>query len=689
MKFPDGTFLEQFQTIIQTLPDIIYKIDRKGLFTYINNAVTLIGYNPEELVGKHFRILFNEEDAEKISRDLVIPKYEDKTTGKKEQPKLFDERRTGNRITRNLRIKVKHNDVIKEMAGEIIAAGVYEENESGVLRYAGTIGVIRNIDEVDKSEHALILAEKHYRNLIGNLTEIVLIIATDGTVLFITDSSKKTLGYESVEIIGENIYNYIHKEDAGQVSDRIWLMSTEAINESKFSIRVINRSKEWLYFKVNMKKIVGHDNQMACLLINAVNNTEQINLIKDIRAESYLRKSAEKEKAAALFEVQRASQAKSEFISTMSHEIRNPLNIVLGFIDLIAENNKDESINDDIFSMKYAGRELLGIVNQVLNFSKIESGKNELDVTVFNLNEMFDFIKTLFQVDLYKKNIAFNVIKNKSFNFNVMGDRQKLTQVITNIISNAIKFTDNGTITLNASYDDKILKIQISDTGIGIPSEKLKYIFNPFYQVDSSTSRKYGGTGLGLSIASGMVRCMNGKIDVESEVGKGTSFQIIVPIGLVHSQDNDPNIVKFFQLNDESIKNFLIKTSGKAFKILIAEDDDNNRKLIRKLLKNSALNIETAENGKIALEMIEREEFNLLLLDMHMPVIDGFGVLKVMREKSFLDKLPVVVLTGHVIEGFDEECIAQGCIGMIPKPIDIHLLYKYINNAIDWWVENN
>jgi PAS domain S-box-containing protein len=690
MKFPDETFIEQFQTIIHTLPDIIYKIDSKGTFTYINNAVTLIGYTPELLIGRHFSILFNEKDAEKISRDNVLLKNSNNKNDDSEHPKLFDERRTGNRITRNLRLKVMHNNSIKEMAGDIIATGVYEENSSGIIEYNGTLGVIRNIDEVDHTEHALILTEKHYRNLISNLSEIVFIIATDGTILFVTESCRQSLGFESFDIIGENIYNYIHQEDAGQITDRIWLMSNEEVDESKFSIRIFNISKQWLYFKLHMKKIIGHNNQLTCLIINAVDNTEQTNLLNELRAEFYLRKYAEKEKASALIELERISRAKSDFISTMSHEIRNPLNILLGFIDLISENNKDESIGEDIISMKYAGRELLGIVNQVLNFSKIESGKYGLDITVFNLDEMFDFIGSLFLPDLVKKNIVFTIEKRISADTMVAADRQKLTQVIINIISNAVKFTENGKIILDAFYDNSELKITISDTGIGIPPEKLANIFNPFYQADSSTSRKYGGTGLGLSIVSGIIESMKGKIDVESTVGAGSTFKITIPIELIQKTELHPSSggKSRLKLNEDGLDKFILKKSVPGFKILLAEDDENNRKLLIRLLKHPAIYVDIAENGKKALEKINQEEYHLLLLDMHMPVLDGFGVLQKMEENSLIKELPVVVLTGHVIEGFEEECLAKGCLGMIPKPVDISKLFNYIDKAITWWISN-
>ncbi len=467
---------EQFHTIIQTLPDIIYKINIDGLFTYINNAVSLLGYTPEELLGKHFRIMLNEQDIEKISRDLIVPKYTDDLSKITEQPKLFDERRTGNRITRNLRLNIKHRNAIKEIAGDIISVGVWEQNKSGVTEYSGTIGVIRNIDEVDLGNHALILTENHYRTLISNLTEIILIIAVDGTILFATNSSKNSLGYDPFVILGENIYSYIHQEDAGQLSSRIWLLTAEPVDESKFSLRMINSSKEWLYFKIQMMKIADNNKQTSCLIINAIDITEQANLLKDLR---------------------NLLTQKELILKEVHHRIKNNMSTMISLLSLQSMTLKDTTT---IAVLEEAGNR---IQSMMLLYDKLYQSPNFNEMSVKEyLPELVDQIIENFPnfgvVKIVKNIDDFLLESNRLLTLGII-----INELLTNIMKYAFVDRIDGIITISAALLENIVIIIIQDNGNGIPES-----------IDFENS-----SGFGLMLVGMQTKQLHGTIRIERENG--------------------------------------------------------------------------------------------------------------------------------------------------------------------------
>ncbi|MDR3011800.1 MAG: response regulator [Chitinispirillales bacterium] len=391
----------------------------------------------------------------------------------------------------------------------------------------------------------------------------------------------------------------------------------------------------------------------------------------------------EKMLEAALEQAAAASKAKGEFLSTMSHEMRTPMNAIIG---MTAIGKKAEAINQKNQALNKIGdasSHLLGVINDVLDMAKIEANKMELAPTEYHFERMLEKMTTVisFRIDEKQQQLTVNVDGNiPRF---IVGDEQRLAQVVTNLMSNAVKFTPpNGTIKLNASLvgetDDVCeLRIEVIDSGIGISPEKQAKIFQAFEQAESGTSREYGGTGLGLVISKRIVELMEGKIWVESELGKGANFIFTVKARRSQRCDSDDAI------HSQSEKTGAImdgKLDGK--RMLLAEDVEINREILVALLEDTKIIIDCAENGKDALEMAtaNADKYDIVFMDVQMPRMDGHEAARQMRNAGM--KLPIIAMTANVFKEDIDACLAAGMDGHLGKPLDIdkvlETLHKYL-----------
>ena len=370
-----------------------------------------------------------------------------------------------------------------------------------------------------------------------------------------------------------------------------------------------------------------------------------------------------------------ASRAKSEFLANMSHEMRTPMNAIIGMAT-IAETSGDMDKKDyAIRKIKEASDHLLGVINDILDISKIEAHKFEISVSAFNFKDMLQ--KTVdiinFRVDECRQSLQVNIDKDIPVMF--IGDGQRLTQVITNLLSNAVKFTpDEGSIRLDArllSEEEGLCRLQISvtDTGIGITDEQKMRLFRPFEQADSGMSRKFGGTGLGLAISKRIVELMDGKIWVDSQPGVGSKFTFTVLL------ERDETVLKRLQdgntgeKSDRQFEDF----SGRF--ILLAEDMEINREIVQTLLEPTKLTVECAHNGIQALQMFKAtpEKYDMIFMDVQMPEMDGYATTRTIRALDIpkAKTIPIVAMTANVFREDVEKCFEAGMNGHIGKPIDM------------------
>ncbi len=348
---------------------------------------------------------------------------------------------------------------------------------------------------------------------------------------------------------------------------------------------------------------------------------------------------------AAGIKAEEAAQSKQQFMSTMSHEIRTPLNEVIGITNLLLQGKPREDQMEYIKTLRFSGNHLLTLVNDVLDYNKMESGKIVFEQTQFNLNDFLNDIMRTYSYRSKSKNLVFDIIKENKLPEEVIGDSIRLNQIMSNLLSNALKFTQSGSIYVIIKASEPVnskvnIDFSVKDTGLGIPKDKQEVIFESFAQASDDTTRHYGGTGLGLAICKKLVELQGGRIEVESEPGKGSTFRFNLPFQVSEKKEKAQA--------GEGSESY---TGLEGKRILIAEDNKINFFVANKFLVGWGVNVTHAENGKIALEILEREEFDLVIMDLHMPVMDGIEATRRIRssDNPRIKSIPVVALTAAIM----------------------------------------
>jgi signal transduction histidine kinase len=367
-----------------------------------------------------------------------------------------------------------------------------------------------------------------------------------------------------------------------------------------------------------------------------------------------------------------ANRAKSEFLAKLSHEIRTPLGTIVGMADLLIERPPGPEYRECVDMLRRASQALFGLVNDVLDLSKIEAGRLELQRNAFSPLELMESVIQLLRPSAEQKGIRLVSDASPAAPPMIVGDVSRLRQILLNLISNAVKFTDDGVVTASMRADSPgVLRFAVEDTGIGIPPEKLTKVFEDFEQVSSSTNRQRGGTGLGLGIAKRLVELMGGRIWVESEPGRGSRFQFTIRF-------ERPPLLS--EVGASAASAAPTNPSGPAAapqdaprrRILLADDSEDNRTLIRYYLKKLPYELDFAENGEAALRKFQTERYDLVLMDLQMPVLDGYEAVRAIRSfERERDRLPtpIVALTAHAMDEKLRRCLAEGCNAFVTKPV--------------------
>jgi PAS domain S-box-containing protein len=373
-----------------------------------------------------------------------------------------------------------------------------------------------------------------------------------------------------------------------------------------------------------------------------------------------------------------AAQSKQLFMSTMSHEIRTPLNEVIGITNLLLQGNPREDQMDFIKTLKFSGNHLLTLVNDVLDYNKMESGKIVFEQTQFDLSEFLEEIMRSYSFRSKAKNLRFDIRKECDIPKIVVGDQIRLNQILSNLLSNALKFTTKGSITvivreLNRTGNKCNMEFTVSDTGIGIPKDQHSLIFDSFTQAAPDTTRHFGGTGLGLSICKKLIELQGGTISLESEPGVGSIFRFIIPLGVLDKGGQKPVA--------EVPENY---TGLEGKKILIAEDNKINFFVANKFLVSWGIKVTHAGDGLLALELLEKEDFDLVLMDLHMPVMDGIEATRIIRksEDPRIKNIPIVALTAAIMSESHDKIENLNINDYVLKPFKPHDLFERIRKHI-------
>jgi PAS domain S-box-containing protein len=487
--------------------------------------------------------------------------------------------------------------------------------------------------------------------------------------IMVNNSFLKIFGFEEKEVIGKKA------TDLNLIREQI--IREENIGEIKKNGRI--QEKEILAYKKNGEPIY-------CLTsieyIEIENKMASVSTFQDITE----RRNIETQLTEAKREAEKATLSKNTFLANMSHEIRTPLNAMLGFADLLEATQLNELQKEYLDAIEVSGKNLLTIINDILDFSKIEAGMLSIEQVSFGPQQLIQSVYTMFFKKAQSKNLKLFISLDPKLPPLLSGDPIRLNQIMINLIGNAVKFTAKGSVSVDCEVMERInnkvkLRFSVKDTGIGIPREKLATVFDRFTQAENNTTRNFGGTGLGLSIAKRLIELQGGEIFVNSKPGKGSEFYFTVEYMIADGKE--------YTLVLHNRK----KTEGvfKGKKALVVEDNPLNQKLVLTLLKNEGFDAEVAENGQIAVDLLKEKTYGIILMDLQMPVLDGYEATRKIR-REVKSTIPIIAMTANAMAGEQERCMDTGMDDYITKPFKaaslLNILFKFLNTGKDVSPEN-
>jgi len=488
------------------------------------------------------------------------------------------------------------------------------------------------------------------QQFVDALNESAIVSKTDlaGRITYVNDKFCEISGYKREELIGENHNVIRHEEMSAEVFKNLW----KTIREKKiFKALLKNRKKDGRSYYV----------ESVIVPIMDVNGN-----IKEYLAVRYDVSEAIKSRDKALM----AEKAKGEFLSNMSHELRTPLNAINGFSSILVRLVKDEKHQQYLKNIMQSSDTLIGLINDILDLSKLQSGKFSLNYHDFNFRQKIEVFLGNYSVLLHQSELQFKTNISNSIPVNLNGDWLRISQIFTNLISNAIKFSSKGkNINIDIRYSDGNLIFSVQDYGIGMSKSEQDKIFKPFIQADTSTTRNYGGTGLGLSIVMSLTKQMNGLIILQSKEGEGSKIEITIPLKQVLSEVAQS--IDEIELKRENLKGY----------VLIAEDNKTNQMLISILMDEFGLTYKIVNDGVEAVDVFGKEKFDLVLMDENMPKMNGIDAMRKIHSMHGTS-VPIVALTANAMNGDSKKFIDAGMSAYVPKPINDNELYKVIKSLV-------
>lgn len=510
-----------------------------------------------------------------------------------------------------------------------------------------------------KSYQSNLKKDDEIKKMNNTLDKSVIYSRTDkkGNITHVSTALLELTGYSKDELIGKKHNIFRHPDMKDEVFADLW--------------QTILKKQTW---EGELKNLCKDSSSYWAKVIITVDCDDRGEIIgfDAYREEISDKKALEKEKQ----KTQKALEVKSMFLSNMSHEIRTPLNGVIGLTYLTLETDLNEKQKDLLTKIKSSSYHLLGVINDILDISKIESGKMTIEKVPFNLKESVDNISHMLAPKVTEQGIDFNINYVNLSSYKFLGDALRISQILTNLLSNAIKFTERGSVTLRIQQmDSQLIKFEVQDTGIGLKEAEKQEMFKEFQQADMSTSRKYGGTGLGLAITKNLVELMDGNVWIESEYGVGSTFIFQIPLE-VASNEEDPKDILTQDI--DTLKEQLC--SIKEASILVAEDNKMNQLIIEMALEDCKIKIDFALDGKIALEMFKQHNYALILMDIQMPNMNGYDAAKAIRKID--SKIPIIALSANVMKEDVQKSLASGMNEHLGKPIEFDKLYSTLLNYL-------
>jgi PAS domain S-box-containing protein len=613
---------KRFRRLADNAPVGIFETDTSGSALFLNKAWYEITGLSSDALGQGWVKAVHEED-----REVVVKAWSDAVRQKKE-------------------VKLQFR-FYNQQAGTrwVIADAIHMQDHTGEVR--GYIGTMVDVTELKDAQEKISESEKLYRLLSTNAKDLMVLHKADpeATRIYVSPSSKEILGFEPEELVGKSPYDLVLKEDARHLENFFPDQKSGSTSLSEF--RVTRKDGKIIWLESYAQPFFDQTGT----LIGFQTSARDITLRKEFECNLQMAKTRAEE----------ATLAKSQFLSMMSHEIRTPMNGILGLTNILLDEEPTPSQKDKLKLLKFSGDNLLRIINDILDFSKIEAGKIVLEEIDFDLHELVENIRRTFDAPCAEKKISLLVNIDKDLPGIVKGDPLRVSQVLNNLLSNAIKFTEQGQVRLDLKIiktdaDRFSLRFIVSDTGIGISADQLKNIFKSFSQGSPETTRKYGGTGLGLSITKHLLQLMGSSIEVESQLGYGSSFEFTIVL---------KNGVPMPELSARSVDPY-----NRQGKVLLVEDNPINQLVAQKFLIRWGLAVDCAKDGKEALRLIVNQDYHMILMDLQMPVMDGYEATKQIRQmqSAYFKNIPIIALTASAMSDTRNKVLEIGMNDFILKP---------------------
>lgn len=615
-----------FDTLMENFPDAIYFKDKKGRFIRTNtiHAHKFDLNNASDMLGLTDFDLFDKDVAQKWYEDEQQIMTTEKKMISKENKEVFPDGSIRWSSTTKLPFYNKKGEV------------------------EGTMGFSLDITNLKRAEENFRKQKEFFEALYNSSPNAIVTLSLDERVININPEFEFLFGYTLEDAQGKKIDDLIVPRDDAEYG--------AMINNKVFGGEVVRAER----------KRKRKDGQEVWVAINAspVIVEQELIGVLGMYEDITIRKESERSFKMAKEAAEKANRAKSEFLANMSHEIRTPMNSILGFGELLKDMLHGNVEKEYLNSIMVSGQALLSLINDILDLSKIEAGKMKLEYKPMNLYDMFEEIKQIFFLKMASKGVDFIVNVEPTAPAGIIIDEKRMKQVFFNLVGNAAKFTDEGFVKIivkarevkNSKYN---FEFQVIDTGIGIRPDQQKEIFKSFTQSENQDHGKYGGTGLGLSITKQLVKQMNGTIRVESKLGKGSTFYVLLPeVEVAHVLPE-----KKAQKMELGGIRFVDST------VLIVDDIEPNRKMLTGVLEPTGINILEAENGKEALDIVENYLPDIILMDMKMPVMSGYDATRILKESDRFKHIPVIAVTASALKSEEHNILSVGCNGYLRKPV--------------------
>ena len=635
---------QRMQLAIEGVQDGVWDWDvQTGLCFFSENFVRMVGFEGQE---------FPNEISSWLS---LLPESEKKHVGR-----MLEEHRV-TKAPYFVEYRLRCGDGMVRWF-EAKANSVWDENGNQIRM----VGSIRDISERKAMERTLLIEKEYSDYIVRRNPALVVGLDPEWQIIFVNQKVCDVTGYTEPDLLFKNWWAQLFLDrDGAQVEDALEVLKKHG-ELADHEMVVVSKSGEKLTISWSSQNKYNDEGELEQVLLFGLDLTELLQYQDELLQ--------------AKEDADRANRVKSGFLANMSHEIRTPMNGIIGTVSLLEGTKTTKKQRDYIDVIHNSARSLLTIINEILDYSKIEAGKFEI-----NSNDIFDVGETAqSQFNLLKpladeKGLYFRVNIRPGVPKNVKGDETRFRQILLNLVSNALKFTQEGGVSVEVSSRDEapyMLQFVVEDTGVGIPRDKQLEIFNAFSQVDEFQTKATQGTGLGLSISKHLIEAMGGSIDLSSTPGKGTIFTFTV-------QFEDPSgaDINVPTLEDRQKDALDISTLNLGKNILLAEDVVTNQFVITDMLETAGCTVDVAENGQIAVQKAQDNDYDLVFMDCQMPVMDGFQATEMLRSLGYKD-LKIVALTANALKGDKERCLAVGMDGFISKPVEKEELIKQLMKSL-------